>query len=834
MFEEFIAPVSGLGLTALSSLPPITTLLDASEVGTWHRLLGDSHVVWSPEAQRIQDAPARRESAKSLMARVHPDDRSHLMSEIRRAFSRPSGVTVHYRVIGESGALREIEARVECLRNTGGRAYALAGTVVDLSARRAAIELYNRTERWLSQSYSRFRQLADAMPLIVSIADTDGVIEYLNRTFEAYTGLPSAGLTASWLSAVHADDLNALLASGFEERLARGESMNHEMRVLRADGEYRWHLGQIVPIRSETGEVVKWYATAQDIHDQRLMSEHASQLARRLQATLDSITDAFFTVDNDWRIIYANDPARQSFIGGLVLPSTGTLWDHFPAIVGTEFEHNYRRALRERRAVHFEASFGVRGNWLEVNAYPSDDGLAIYVRDITTRKQIEEKVHFLAMYDPLTRLPNRRLWRDRLEHALAASKRTGRKAAILFIDLDDFKTLNDTLGHDLGDRMLQQVAERLQKCVRATDTVARLGGDEFVVLLDDLDADDREAAIEAELVARKVLQRLSEPFLLDAHERVRSASIGVALLGYADDSAEELMKRADMAMYQAKASGRQTLRFFDPAMQAAVTARAELEGGLRRALAEGELRLVYQPQVDRQGRVRGAEALLRWQVGDAMTGPDVFIPVAEETGLIMPIGRWVLAEACTQLARWQQCEATAALTLSVNVSARQFRHEDFVATVTEVLAESGAPPHRLKLELTESVLLEDVEAAVIKMAALNSLGISFSLDDFGTGYSSLFYLKRLAFDELKIDKRFVADVTTNPNDAAIVRAILALAEALGLSVIAEGVETEDALAYLRRERCDGYQGYLFSRPVPLAEFETLLSRPLGAGSAPAS
>lgn len=815
------------GSTDLARLAPITTLLGASEVGTWHRLLGESHVVWSIEAQRIQDAPARRESARSLMFRVHPADRQHLISEIRRAFARDESVMFRYRVVGDGGEQRQIEARAECMRDAEGRVYALAGTVIDMSARRAATEIFSRTERWLSQSYNRFRQLADAMPLIVTIADTQGAIEYLNRTFEEYSGMPSSGLGASWLAAVHAGDLQELLARDFKARLTRGESMQCELRVLRSDGQYRWHLGHVVPIRNEQGETVKWYCTAQDIHDQRAMSEHARHLARRLQATLDSITDAFFTVDAEWRIIYANEPARQAFLGGLVLPSSSTLWDQFPAIVGTDVEHNYRLAVRERRAVHFEAQLGPKNRWLEVNAYPSDEGLTIYVRDISARKKIEEEVQFLAMYDALTRLPNRRLWRDRLEHALAASKRSGRKAAILFIDLDDFKTLNDTLGHDLGDRMLQQVAERLQGCVRAADTVARLGGDEFVVLLDDLDCDVREAAIEAELVARKILQRLSTPFVLGAHERVRTASLGIALLGYADDTVEELMKRADLAMYQAKAGGRHTLRFFDPAMQASVSARAELEGGLRRALAIGQFGLVYQPQVDARGQIIGAEALLRWYSDQDTVSPEQFIPVAEETGLIVPIGGWVLAQACTQLAHWQRHETTALLTLSVNVSARQFRHENFVATVIKLLEQSGAPPQRLKLELTETVLLEDVEATAVRMAALRKLGVVFSLDDFGTGYSSLLYLKRLAFDELKIDKRFVADVTTNANDAAIVRAIIALAQTLGLSVIAEGVETEAAHAYLQRERCEGYQGYLFSRPVSLTEFQALLGAPLG-------
>ena len=379
--------------------------------------------------------------------------------------------------------------------------------------------------------------------------------------------------------------------------------------------------------------------------------------------------------------------------------------------------------------------------------------------DISKRKATENENKYLAFYDPLTRLPNRRLLLDRLQQALASSARSGRAGALLFIDLDNFKDLNDTLGHDKGDLLLQQVAQRLTTCVRKGDTVARLGGDEFVVMLEDLSDSLREAASQAEAVGEKILAALNETYRFASKEQRSTPSIGATLFGDNRNSVDELLKQADLAMYQAKAAGRNTLRFFDPEMQAAVTARAAMEVDLRRAVVEGQFRPYFQAQVDASGRVTGAEVLLRWQHPERdIVLPAEFIPLAEETGLILPLGEWVLDSACRQLVLWAAEFATADLTVAVNVSARQFRQPDFVDQVKAILKRTGANPQRLKLELTESLLLTDVEATIAKMTALKELGICFSLDDFGTGYSSLSYLKRLPLDQLKIDQSFVRDI----------------------------------------------------------------------------
>ena len=439
------------------------------------------------------------------------------------------------------------------------------------------------------------------------------------------------------------------------------------------------------------------------------------------------------------------------------------------------------------------------------------------------RMVTEQEIRSLAFYDPLTHLPNRRLLLDRLRHAMLGSARTGRGGALLFIDLDNFKTLNDTLGHDMGDLLLQQVAARLVHCTREGDTVARLGGDEFVVMLEGLAHELRDAAAQAEFIGRKILGALGQSYDLAGKMHHSTSSIGVTLFEDHRDSIDELMKRADLAMYNAKTAGRNTLRFFDPQMQTVVSQRAELEADLRQGLALGQFLLYYQSQRDVNGRITGAEVLLRWQHSErGLVAPNDFIPLTEETGLIIPIGQWVLEMACRQLAAWGRSGATAHLSIAVNISVRQFRQADFVGQVLAALRDSGANARCLKLELTESLLMEDVEEIIGKMTALKRHGVCFSLDDFGTGYSSLSYLKRLPLDQLKIDRSFVRDVTVDANDAAIASTIVALAHHMGLDVIAEGVETAAQADFLVSIGCCAFQGYLYGQPVPLAQFEQLL------------
>ena len=469
--------------------------------------------------------------------------------------------------------------------------------------------------------------------------------------------------------------------------------------------------------------------------------------------------------------------------------------------------------------------------WLAITAIVDGDGKTTHYvgafSDITIRKQAEDEIHRLAFYDPLTKLPNRRLLLDRLRQATEGSVRNKTCAALLFIDLDNFKKLNDTKGHDIGDQLLIEVAQRLQTCVRSSDTLARLGGDEFVVLLDGLSEEGEQVAVQALRVGEKVLNVLNQPYMLKGYEHFCSSSIGVSLFLNHACKPEDMLKQADVAMYEAKKAGRNTLRFFDPAMQEILETRFQFEAGLREALRKQEFQLHYQIQVDDRQRPVGAEALIRWErPGQGLVNPTQFIFVAEETGLIHTIGLWALQTACVQLKAWENNPLTRELSLAVNVSAKQFRQADFVEQVCRTVKVTAIDPSLLHLELTESLMLENIEETIVKMEALKDGGIRFSMDDFGTGYSSLSYLTKLPLDRLKIDRSFVSNIGVKPSDAAIVQTIIAMGGSLGLEVIAEGVETEAQRAFLERHGCTIYQGYLFGKPMPLAEFERVLTQVL--------
>jgi len=450
--------------------------------------------------------------------------------------------------------------------------------------------------------------------------------------------------------------------------------------------------------------------------------------------------------------------------------------------------------------------------------------------DITDRKDAENQIRELAYFDHLTGLPNRRLLKDRLTQALISSVRNDSEGALLFVDLDNFKIVNDTQGHDTGDCLLQEVAARFRTTIRDVDTVSRVGGDEFVVVLIDLNQNPQKAAAQARLFGERLLTILGEPYQIGGKDFRCTPSIGITMFGEKRDSIDELMKQADIAMYKAKASGRNTLMFFDPELQSIIRVRADLESDLREGLDKQQFLLFYQPQVVENGVLTGAEALVRWQHPQrGMVSPADFIPLAEDTGVILPLGEWVLETACTQLAKWAQHPELAHLAIAVNVSARQFHQSDFVDRVMDVINRTGAHPKQLKLELTESLLIDNMEEIINKMHLLKDKGVEFSLDDFGTGYSSLAYLKRLPLNQLKIDQSFVRDILTDSNDATVAKTIVALAKSFGLEVIAEGVETVEQRDFLLNTGCRAFQGYFFSRPLPVENFEQLIIKKSYAG-----
>ncbi len=552
----------------------------------------------------------------------------------------------------------------------------------------------------------------------------------------------------------------------------------------------------------------------------------------RWQASvLDQARDAIVVLDMKQQVTYWNKGAERLYghtheqaLGQNVkslLCLDPAAFQHAAEEVTTHGEWSGEMTKQHRDGTVIDTE----GRWTLVrsDSGESDSVLAIST-DIRERKSTEREIQRLAFYDALTGLPNRMLLMDRAHHALAQATRSGAGGAMLFIDLDNFKTLNDTLGHDKGDLLLQQVAQRLQTCVRGSDTVARLGGDEFVVMLGAQSGGAPERAMEARAVAEKILTILAMPYQLGNHHYRTTPSIGIAPFTGGEQTVGDLLKQADLAMYQAKTGGRNTLRFFDPQMQAVVSERAALEDDMRAALAQGDFLLHYQPQVRHNGDLLGVEALARWKHREhGMIPPGKFIPVAEDTGLILTLGRWVLHTACQTLAQWQAEPRLRHLTMAVNVSSKQFRSSTFVQDVSRILAVTGAPADRLKLELTESVLVDNVEGVIATMEALRATGVGFSLDDFGTGYSSLSYLKRMPLQQLKIDQSFVHDLLSDPNDAAIVDTIVALSAALGLDVIAEGVETLEQRQVLLEAGCMTFQGYFYSRPLSALALQELLA-----------
>ena len=568
--------------------------------------------------------------------------------------------------------------------------------------------------------------------------------------------------------------------------------------------------------------------------EERKRAETVTQATKnQLQATLDAIPDLMFEVGLDGRYF---DYHSQN-VALLAAPPEMLIGSKVSDVLPADAADVCMRALQEAhangqsRGRQYALTLSQGPRWFELSvarkavAAGEDPRFIVLSRDITERKIAEDEVKNLAYYDPLTQLPNRRLLFDRLTHAMTSSTRSERHGALLFIDLDDFKTVNDSLGHDQGDLLLQEAAQRLTACVRDDDTVARLGGDEFVVMLEGLSKDERDAATQAKRVGKKILARLNLPYSFNGHTQHSSASAGVTMFCNHRDTIDDLLKQADMAMYQAKAAGRNALRFFDTEMQVAVMTRAALEEDLHEALRGDQFLLYYQPQVIGESSLIGVEALVRWQHPQrGLVPPIEFITLAEDTGLILPLGQWVLETACTQLAVWAGRPKMEHLTVAVNVSARQFHQHGFVDQVLAALERTGANPQRLKLELTESMLVNDIEGVIAKMTSLKDKGVSFSLDDFGTGYSSLAYLKRLPLDQLKIDQGFIRNILSDVNDAAIAKMVIALAKNLGITVIAEGVETKAQQDHLAFIGCPACQGYLFGRPLPLDAFEELVAR----------
>ncbi|MFZ6748879.1 putative bifunctional diguanylate cyclase/phosphodiesterase [Undibacterium sp. Ren11W] len=656
---------------------------------------------------------------------------------------------------------------------------------------------------------------------LIEVLIMDGIlllmlILSLRMVFIPLRGLRDALNRLASNKAEEADELPYLQLSEFDQVI---DAFNRTLSKLRL----------IILRRSQAEEM------AHDALEQvRAAQQQLMRKERYQRALLDNFPFAVWLKDTESRYLSVNVVFGRLF----GIDNTDELigkndFDIAPPAMAEGYRAADQEVLSSRKNIYIEEQLSHEGHtsWVETYKAPVIDdqgevyGTVGFLRDITERMAAAEEIKHLAFYDSLTRLPNRRLLLDRLKQALAASSRNNRHGALLMVDLDLFKNLNDMHGHDMGDLLLQQVALRLSTCIREGDTVSRFGGDEFIVMLEGLSGSTAEAAAHTKAIGEKILAALNLPYQLSTHQYQLSASIGVTMFNSQEKTIEELMKQADMAMYQAKNSNRNMLCFFDPHMQHAIEQRTKLELELRQALAQNQFELYYQIQMNSAHQALGAEALIRWHhPANGLMYPQEFIPLAEESGLILGLGYWVMESACAQIKLWQEDTLTRQLVLAINVSAKQFRQTDFVAQVQELLRRYAIPAKLLKLELTESLLLDNIEDTINTMNDLKSMGLLFSLDDFGTGYSSLQYLKRLPLDQIKIDQSFVRDLATDSNDKAIVRTVIAMAHSLNLDVIAEGVETEEQRQRLSEKGCGHYQGYLFSKPLPIQDFLILLKQ----------
>ena len=693
-------------------------------------------------------------------------------------------------------------------------------------------------EKQLRDSEERYRASFEQAAVGILHTSFEGRILRCNRRFAELVGYAPEELPGLSFQEITPPEDQPPSRSVFE-RMISGElpTASFEKRYVRKDGALMWVDLTITTQRDSEGRPLHFITMAQDINA-RKEAEHLLAMAQEsLRKSEERYRTAFqMTMD----AVVLNRLADGAYVDCNLAFQSLSGYTREEVIGRTSLELGIWANPRDREKMlesvrqigtcsNLEAQFRKKNGdivWGLLSASLMDlDGepcLLTVTRDLSEAKIAENEIKRLAYYDPLTGLPNRRMLLERLRQALAMNRRNSRKRALLFVDLDNFKTLNDTLGHHMGDLLLQEVARRLISCIRESDTAARIGGDEFVVMLENLSESQEEAAAQSKHIAEKILAAIAEPYALSGRECVSSSSIGITVFEYGKESATQILQQADIAMYQAKTAGRNTIRFFAPALQAAVNARACLEDEIRQGIRENQFCLWYQPQVDR-GHIVGAEALLRWNhPRRGVLGPMEFIPLAEETGLIVPLGRMVLEVACRQAALWAGTTVSAPIPIAVNVSARQFRQPDFVSHILETLEHTGADPNNIKLEITESMLVDNLEETVVIMKELKAHGLRFSLDDFGTGYSSLAYLKRLPLDQLKIDRTFVRDILASASNGALAKAIISLADALGLLVIAEGVETDEQCALLSRLGCDCYQGFLFSKAVPVGDFEALL------------
>ena len=802
----------------LQQLQNLVTLLERTAfIGVWSLDLKTDHLTWSDQLAAIHGAPPGFTPARTeAFSHYAPEWRGRIDELVTRCASTGEPFDEEMQIIAAEGRPAWVRSIGQAVRDSEGRILRVEGAVQEIAPHTHKLGTLARH----TVSMGGAMGSGEAFATI----DREGRFTYANEQAERLLGQAPGGLQGRKIWNMFQKTVRWRLEEQFRrafasQRIIEVEELDARLSCRIEARGYPFGAGLAVHLRDVT-------ARHKSQEQLRLLE---SSIARLNDLVI--ITEAGPFSAPGPRIVFVNEAfeRRTGYTPEEVLGRTPRLLQG-PATQRVELDR-IRAAMEQWQPARVDLiNYKKNGEpfWVDLEVSPVWDHerkLTHWVavgRDITERKTAEEKIQYLAFYDPLTRLPNRQLLLDRLQRALSDHDHP-REGALMFIDLDNFKVLNDTLGHQKVDLLLQQVAERLRSCVARGDTVARLGGDEFVILLENSGHKPLQPAEGARIVSERILAKLGEPYLLSGYLHHSTCSIGVTLFGRAPWSVSELLKQADLAMYQAKNAGRNTVRFFDPEMQAVVTANATLATDLRQAWREGQFLLDYQPQVGADGRMTGVEALLRWRHPHRdIVPPSHFIPTAEDTSLIIPIGGWVLEQACAQLAEWSRRPDRRHLSIAVNVSVRQFRDPEFVDEVMRAIERAGIVPHKLKLELTESLLADGIEVTVAKMGSLKEMGVTLSLDDFGMGYSALSYLKRLPLDQLKIDREFVKDILTDANDAAIARTIIGLAQSLGLGVIAEGVETQAQRAFLAQQGCHEYQGYLFCKPLPIGELEAFM------------
>lgn len=773
--------------------------------------------------------------AQPLLKRCHPDDLQYLLSSINESAASLKLWQAEFRMLHSPGNYRWIQgsARPESEADGGVLWH---GFMTDITEHKA-------TEEQLANLLAHQQAILRSTRYCVISTDKSGIITSYNEAAEktlGYTAEEMIGKKTPIIFHVPEElecravelsaELKRKVKPGFDVFAQQIEEFGHsrsEWHYLRKDGSTVPVELSLSPLRAADGSIHGYLGVSEDI-SLRKQAEQELRIAATAFETQEAmvITDAqshILRVNRAFTEVTGYSPQEANGKNPSMLKSG----KHSEQFYRDMWEILSRQGYWQGEIVNKRKDGEMYPERLVITAVTDANGrITNYVAtfsDISEHKKSEEAIFNLAYYDALTNLPNRRLLFDRTNQLLLSMAERKSHGAMLFIDLDNFKELNDTQGHETGDLLLIEVGRRIQSCLRPEDTVARLGGDEFVVLLHELSEAQTEAAAQAEWMAENIRRQINLPYSIKNREYRSSPSIGINLFHDHGTTLEEIFKRADSAMYQAKRAGRNAIRFFDPEMQAVMESRIFMESRLRAGIPS-ELRVHLQPQVNTEGQIFGAEVLVRWQFeGKGLLPPNEFIPLAEDTGLIVNIGEWVIQEACNQLKVWQAKPATAQLTLAVNVSAKQFRKSDFAESVRRVIVATGIRASGLKIELTESLLIDDIESVIEKMNTLREIGVNFSLDDFGTGFSSLSYLRRMPLDQLKIDKSFVSDLQGDPQNAAIARTIVALARSLDLDVIAEGIETEGQLRSLEGYGCHRFQGYHFAAPVPIHEFETLLA-----------